>query len=35
LISNGGNLFRQGEDDVEVFGIEKLRLTILDPLGAG
>jgi hypothetical protein len=32
LVSDGGNLFRQSEDDVEVMGIEKLGLTILDPL---
>ena len=34
LVSDGGNLFRQGKDDVEVFGIEEFGLTVLDPLGA-
>src|SRR5215469_12642256 len=34
LESDGSHLFRQSEDNVEVFGIEELRLTILDPLGA-
>jgi hypothetical protein len=35
LIGDGGNLFWQGEDNVEVFDFEKLCLTIFDPLGAG
>jgi hypothetical protein len=35
LVSNGGNLFRHGKDNVEVLGIEKLRLTILDPRDTG
>ena len=34
LVGDGGNLFRQGKDHVEVFGVEKLLLTIFDPLGA-
>ena len=33
LVGDGGNLFRQSEDDVKVFGIEEFGLTILDPLG--
>src|ERR1017187_10131259 len=32
LISDGGNLFRSGEDHVKVRDVEKLRLPILDPL---
>ena len=32
--SDGGNLFGQGEDDVEVFSIEEFGSTVLDPLGA-
>src|ERR1022692_2042589 len=32
LISDGGNLFRYGEDHVKVRDVEKLRLPILDPL---
>jgi hypothetical protein len=34
LVSDGGNLFRQSKDDMEVLGVEEFRLTILDPLGA-
>jgi hypothetical protein len=35
LVSNAGNFFRHGEDDVEVLTVEKLGLAILDPLRAG
>jgi hypothetical protein len=35
LVSDGGNLFRESKDDMEVLGVEELGLTILDPLGAG
>ena len=34
LISDGGHLFRHGEDDVEVLAVEKLGLTVLNPLCA-
>jgi hypothetical protein len=33
LISDGGNLFRESKDDMEILGVEELGLTILDPLG--
>ena len=35
LVSDGGDLFRHGEHDVEVLGVEKFGLAVLDPLGAG
>jgi hypothetical protein len=35
LIGDGGNLFRQGEDDVEVRNGQKFRLAVFEPLGAG
>ena len=34
LIGDGGNLFRQGEDDVEIGNGEEFRLAVLQPLGA-
>ena len=33
LVSDGGNLLRNGKDDVEVRAVEKLGLALLDPLG--
>src|SRR5580692_3722063 len=33
LVSDGGNLFRESKDDMEILGVEELGLTILDPLG--
>src|SRR5580693_4191993 len=33
LISDGGNLFWESKDDMEILGVEELGLTILDPLG--
>src|SRR3990172_3335963 len=35
LVSDGGNLFRQGEDDVEVWAVEQFGLAVLQPLDAG
>jgi hypothetical protein len=35
LTGDGGNLFRHGEHDVEILGIEKFRTAILKPFGAG
>jgi len=35
LIGEGGNLFRHGEDDVEILDGEEFGLTVLEPLGAG
>src|SRR5580693_8887733 len=32
LIGDGGNLFGHGKDHVEVFGVQKLGLAILEPL---
>src|SRR5260370_26998222 len=32
LVSDGGNLFRESKDDMEILGVEELGLTILDPL---
>jgi hypothetical protein len=34
LIGDGGNWLRHGEDDVEVADVEKLRSTVVQPLGA-
>ena len=33
LVSDGGNLFRESKDDMEILGVEEFGLTILDPLG--
>ena len=33
LVSDGGNLFRESKDDMEILGVEELGLTIFDPLG--
>ena len=35
LIGDSGNLFRHGKDHVEVFGVQKLGLAILEPLSPG
>ena len=35
LIGDGGNLFGHGKDHVEVFGVQKLGLAILEPLSPG
>ena len=35
LVSDGGNRFRHGEDDVEVLSVEDLRLAVLEPVGTG
>jgi hypothetical protein len=35
LISEGGNLLGQGEDDVEILGFQKFGLTVFQPVGAG
>src|SRR5215469_16845858 len=35
LIGEGGNLLRQGEDDVEILGFQKFGLPVFQPLGAG
>jgi hypothetical protein len=35
LVSDRGNLVRNGKDDVEVLAVEKFRLAVFDPLGAG
>ena len=34
LVSDSGNLFRHGEDDVKVLGLEDLGKTILNPVSA-
>jgi hypothetical protein len=34
LVSDGGNLLGNGEDDVKVFGVEEFFLSIFQPLGA-
>ena len=34
LVGDGGDLVRNGEDDVEVLGIKQFGFTILQPLGA-
>jgi hypothetical protein len=34
LVSDRGNLVRYGEDNVKVLAVEKLDLTVFDPLGA-
>ena len=34
VIGDGGDLLGDGEDNVEVFGIEEFRLTVFQPLGA-
>ena len=35
LQGNVGNLFRHGKDDMKVLGLEKFRLPVFNPLGAG
>jgi hypothetical protein len=35
VIGDGGNLFWYGEDHVEVLGVQKLGLAILEPLSPG
>ena len=35
LQGDGGDRLRDGEDDVEVRGVEELGVTVLDPLGPG
>lgn len=35
LIGDGGDGLRDGEDDVEILGVEDLGLSILEPLGPG
>src|SRR5881628_3120953 len=35
LQGNVGNLFRYGKDDMKILGLEKFRLPVFDPLGAG
>ena len=32
LVRDGGNLFRQREDDMEVLGVEELGVAMFDPL---
>jgi hypothetical protein len=34
LKGNGGDGLRQGEDHVKIWGVEKLGLTVFQPLGA-
>jgi len=34
LISDGGDLFGNGEHDMEILAVEEFRLPFLDPLGA-
>ena len=35
LIGEGGNLFRYGEDDVEILSGKEFSMPVLEPLGAG
>ena len=35
LIGDRGNLFRHGEDDVEVLAVEKFGLAVFDPFARG
>src|SRR5262249_13924825 len=35
LISDGGNLFRYGENYVEILGVQQFRAAILKPVGSG
>ena len=35
LQGNVGNLFRYAKDDMKILGLEKFRLPVFDPLGAG
>jgi hypothetical protein len=35
LVRNGGDLFRDGEHDVKIRNVEKLRIPVLDPSRAG
>src|SRR5439155_26869854 len=35
LQADVGNLFRYGKDDMKILGLEKFRLPVFDPLGAG